>query len=287
MTTQELNERRRESVTLEDNKLAVVDRRSANLAHMQPAIDPLLAVMDKLANNPNLDADKLERLLNVFIDGQRKMAEMADERAYYEQMADFKRNPPEVVKRLTAKIKGTTGGGKDYAFDVPYADLNAFADAAMADLAARGITWDFEVVDAPNLLTVTCLMHYGIYTRRGSTITGDPASLQSPNAFMKKGAAQSFLMRYSFCASTGLTAALPGDKNGANLTPGAPEAVGMDAKEVQTWVDAMNNAPSYEAMKGVFAECYKRAKDAKDETAKKRFTSIYEALKREFAEGSR
>ena len=286
MTTQELNQRLEASIAAED-KIVTIDRRSAALAHMQPAIDPLLAVMDKLANNPNLDADKLERLLNVFIDGQRKMAEMADERAYYEQMADFKRNPPEVVKRLTAKIKGSTASGKDYAYDVPYADLNAFADAAMANLASRGITWDFEVIDAPNLLTVTCLMHYGIYTRRGSTITGDPASLQSPNAFMKKGAAQSFLMRYSFCASTGLTAALPGDKNGASLTPGAPEVVGMDEALIEEWAEALNQAPNINALKSTFGDCYQRAKAARDEGAKRRFTSIYEALKKEFAEGSR
>ena len=286
MTTQELNQKLEASIALED-KIVAIDRRSMAVAHMQPAIDPLLAVMDKLANNPNLDADKLERLLNVFIDGQRKMVEMADERTYYEQMADFKRNPPEVVKRLTAKIKGSTSSGKDYAFDVPYADLNAFADAAMADLAQRGITWDFEVIDSPNLLTVTCLMHYGIYTRRGSTITGDPASLQSPNAFMKKGAAQSFLMRYSFCASTGLTAALPGDKNATNLTPGSQEVVGMDAGEAQSWADALNMAPNLDALKSVFGDCYNKAKSAKDEGAKKRFTSIYEALKKEFAEGAR
>lgn len=202
-------------ITLEDKRSAALER--------VPTDNALMALIEKLSSNESLDVAKAEKLVELYISGQRRMQEMQDERTYYERMAEFKRDPPEVVKRLTAKIKGQSRSGKDYQFDVPYADLHAFSEAAMADLANRGITWDYEIVETPKSMSVTCLLHYGLYTRRGSPATGDPELLQSPNPFMQKGAAQSFLMRYSFCASTGLTAALPDDKNGTTLTPRAAE----------------------------------------------------------------
>src|SRR6185437_2723814 len=180
--------------------IAVIDKRSAAIERvMPPQNDALLMLIEKLSTNESLDVAKAEKMVELYLSGQRRMQEMQDEREYYERMAEFKRNPPEVIKKLTAVIKGKKANGGDYAFDVPYADLNAYADAAMADLAQRGITWDFEIIEGPAVMTVTCLLHYGLYTRRGSPATGDPKLLQSPNPFMQKGAAQSFLMRYSFC----------------------------------------------------------------------------------------
>jgi len=131
----------------------------------------------------------------------------------------------------------------------------------MADLANRGITWDFEIVETPTVMTVTCLLHYGLYTRRGSPATGDPKLLQSPNPFMQKGAAQSFLMRYSFCASTGLTAALPGDKNGTTLTtPAEAEGVIEDGVAID-FIASIEGA-------GDTDELQKRYFEARDAAAK-------------------
>jgi hypothetical protein len=221
-----------------------------------------------------VDVEKAKALMDLYLKGQRGMQEMQDEREYYQRMADFKQNPPEVIKRLTAKIRGQSKSGNNYEFEVPYADLNAFADAAMADLAQRGITWDFEVIDKPDMLTVTCLLHYGLYTRRGSTINGDPKLLQSPNPFMQKGAAQSFLMRYSFCASTGLTATLPSDKNGdvmGKQTEG-PHAE-MDEEAVRDYLAAMEGAGDHDELQRVYFEARDKAAKLGDTKATEAFAN--------------
>ena len=69
--------------------------------------------MDKMTSNPNLSPEMVGKMMDVYIDGQRKMMTMTDEREYSMRMAEFKKNPPEVVKRLTMKMKGTAkGSGK-------------------------------------------------------------------------------------------------------------------------------------------------------------------------------
>jgi hypothetical protein len=252
--------------------IETIDRRSGALAETAP--DGFTAFIQKLATSDAVDVEKAKALMELYLKGQRGMQEMQDEREYYSRMAEFKRNPPEVIKRLTAKIQGSSKSGRDYAFDVPYADLNAFSDAAMANLAERGITWDFEVVDKADTLTVTCLLHYGLYTRRGSTISGDPKLLQSPNPFMQKGSAQSYLMRYSFCASTGLTAALPSDKNGAVTGKQEPGEV-MDESVASDFIAAIEGSgDTDELQRNYFA-----ARDAAQKMGDKRALNAFAEAK--------
>jgi len=245
--------------------LEVQDRRSAALAETAP--DGFTAFIQKLATSEAVDVEKAKALMELYLKGQRGMQEMADEREYYQRMADFKENPPEVIKRLTAKIQGSSKSGREYAFEVPYADLNAYAEAAMADLARRGITWDFEITETPNELKVTCLLHYGLYTRRGSPATGDPKVLQSPNPFMQKGAAQSFLMRYSFCASTGLTAALPSDKNGTTLGQKAEPEGAMDKGIAADFLALIQGSGSVDELQTNYFKARDAAEKANDNRA--------------------
>lgn len=265
------------------SEITLTDKRSAALEQVQPASDALLGLIEKLSSNQSLDVAKAEKLVELYLSGQRRMQEMQDEREYYERMAEFKRNPPEVIKRLTAEIKGQSKSGNDYQFYVPYADLNAFADAAMADLANRGITWDFETVEEPKQMRVTCLLHYGLYTRRGSPATGDPALLQSPNPFMQKGAAQSFLMRYSFCASTGLTAALPGDKNGTTLTQKPAEAGCLEAGVAADFQSLIEGSGSHEELQTNYFKARDAAAAAKDGDAAKRFAEVKNRIYKKLA----
>ena len=63
-------------------EIVVEDKRSASLAKVVEPDSSLLNVMERFATNPNLDADKIEKLFNIFIDGQRKMRVMNDEQEF-------------------------------------------------------------------------------------------------------------------------------------------------------------------------------------------------------------
>lgn len=75
-------------------------------------------------------------------------------------------------------------------------------------------------------------------------------------------------------------------------------AVGIDADEkkpyieleylpettVSEYVDALNNAPDLDSLKSLFAECWAKAKNLNDSTAKQSFQKAYEAQKKRFAQ---
>lgn len=130
------------------------DRRSVAIEQMRPSMDPLLAVMDKLANNPNLDADKIEKLLNVFLDGQRRVAEMQDEKLFSDAMAAFK-NEPEAVRILKDKKNKQYG-------DAPYASLGREASVIMPLLSKHGLTATWSLLQAEKI-KIGCQLSYGIY----------------------------------------------------------------------------------------------------------------------------
>ena len=116
-------------------EIVVEDKRSASLAKVVEPDSSLLNVMERFATNPNLDADKIEKLFNIFIDGQRKMRVMNDEQQFAQAMADFKKNPPDIIKSRIADVQ--KDGRKLYSYN--YADLDAYAEAAMPGLAERGL----------------------------------------------------------------------------------------------------------------------------------------------------
>ncbi len=252
----------------------IVERRSAALVAAREPDSSILSVMERLATNTNLDADKIEKLFNVFIDGQRRMREMADEQEFAHGMAEFKKNPPEIIKNRTAKLQGTArGSGREYAFEYSYADLDAFCKEAMPRLAERGITWSFPFSqDKDGRITVSCVLRYGLYSHTPTTLSGMPEGGSNP--LQANGVAVAYLERYTFCGATGLTAAMP-DNDG--------NRGGMTSEDRKSRLDSIKTAPDAEALKRVYLAADKAAKEAKDGDAQKMFAEAKNSRYKELA----
>jgi hypothetical protein len=265
------------------SEITLTDKRSAALEQARPQMDPLLAVMDKLANNPNLDADKIERLMTIFIDGQRKMATMADEIAFANAMADFKKNPPNIVKSKLAEVK--KDGVKLY--DYRYADLDAYATAAEAGLAERGITWSFPFSEAPNgVITVSCVLRCRLYTHTPTTLSSPPDQTGGKNAIQAKASTITYLERYTFCGATGLTAGMP-DTDGTTLTQKPAEAGCLEAGVAADFQSLIEGSGSHEELQTNYFKARDAAAAAKDGDAAKRFAEVKNRIYKKLAKGVR
>lgn len=226
---------------------------STKIVKQEPIVQAdssLLGVMERFASNPNLDAEKIERLFNIFINGQRQMRVMNDEQAFAHGMAEFKKNPPEVIRNRTAKVQGTAkGSGREYAYEYSYADLDAYCKEAMPLLAQQGITWSFPFSEneSTGKITVSCVLRYGLYSNTPTTLSGMPEGGNNP--LQAKGVATSYLERYTFCGATGLTAAMP-DSDGNKA--GVPD--------LDKYFDAIKTAPDIDALKKVYLAALEAAK---------------------------
>lgn len=186
------------------------DHRSAALGLAPAPEQSIMTVMERLASNPQLDAEKIEKLFNIFITGQRSMRQLEDEARFADAMADFKKNPPQILKERVAKMKGIAkGSGKEYEMQYSFADLEAYCDACMPAMAERGITWSFTHEEKAGRLHVRCILRYGLYERPSEPMSGAPDNTGAKNDLQQVGSTLSYLERYTFCAATGMVAALP------------------------------------------------------------------------------
>ena len=241
-------------------EIVVEDKRSASLAKVVEPDSSLLNVMERFATNPNLDADKIEKLFNIFIDGQRKMRVMNDEQEFAHQMAEFKKNPPEIVKNRMAAMRSKDG---TKSWNVPFADLDAYCKDAMPALAERGITWSFPFSEANGLITVSCILRYGLYNHTPTTLSAPPDDSGAKNGIQAKGSTISYLERYTFCGATGLTAAMPdNDGNGSSMSP----------EERDKYITAIASAPDSKALDAVYLSAKKAAVAVKDSESLRIFT---------------
>jgi hypothetical protein len=252
------------------SEIVVQDNRSASLMKSAEPDASLLAVMERLAANPNMDPGKIEALFNVFINGQRKMREMVDEQEFAMRMADFKKKPPEIVKNRKVKMSGEAkGSGHAYSFEVPYADLDAYASAIMGGLAERGITWGFPFTQKDGQITVSCILRYGLYEHTPTTLTAAPDQSGAKNAIQAIASTVTYLERYTLCGATGFTAAMPDDDG--NGGPRMPEA------ERQKHLNAIKIALAGEALNTAYQAALKAAKDAGDKQAETMFAEAKNA----------
>jgi len=256
-------------------EIEVQDKRSAALARVEEPDSSILSVMERLASNPNLDADKIDKLFNIFISGQRKMREMTDEQEFSHRMAEFKKNPPEIVRNRKAKIEGTAkGSGKEYSYQYSYADLDSYCKEAMPGLAERGITWSFPFQEGPDgKITVSCVLRYGLYTHTPTTLSGMPEGGNNP--LQARGVAVAYLERYTFAGATGLTAAMP--DNDGNRT-------GLSVDDRNARLKAIRTAPDNAAVNKVYLAAKKAATDANDSESLRLFTEAGAARRKELGD---
>ena len=261
----------------EPTEMVVQDKRSASIERTIPHADPLLAVMDKLANNPNLDADKIERLMNVFIDGQRKMETLTDERAFAHAMADFYKNPPRIIKnRLAEMLKD---GRKLYEYN--FADLDAYATAAQSALAERGITWSFPFSETNGVITVSCILRFGLYAHTPTSMSSPADQTGGKNGIQAKGSTLSYLERYTLCGATGLTAGMP-DNDGKTVEA---ESL-MEEGAAADFVSLIEGSGSVDELQANYFKARDAAAAAKDKRATDNFAQVKNQMYRKLSKGA-
>lgn len=169
----------------------------ANLTPVQGGRQPsaIDRVIEKaLSSGANLD--QLQQLLHM----QERVMEIEARQAFVEAMAEFKQNPPKIVKdRL---VDFTTRSGERTVYK--HATLAAVCEAAIAGLARVGISHKWEVDQGAGDIKVTCVLTH----RRGhseNTTIGAPADLSGKkNSIQSVGSTITYLQRYTLLAATGL-----------------------------------------------------------------------------------
>lgn len=216
----------------------------------------LMTVIERLSSNPNVDIDKIRQLLEM----QERWEANQDKAAMSKGLADFKKNPPIIIKERLARFDSKREGGGPVSYS--YADLENVTSAIQDGLAEFGITHSWIIGEQSGSISVTCVLRYGVYETAGVTLAAPPDTSGTKNAIQAKGSTISYLEKYTLLAATGMAAGMPD-------TDGNPKPQMEDYAERLTLIQ---KAATLTELKTFWQQAVGAARNVKDSQSEKDFT---------------
>ena len=162
---------------------------------------PLMAVIQKVASDPNFDVEKLRELRAI----QKEWDAEQAKKAYDDALARV-----QAVMPIVAKNKHTNFGEGNKEVDYWYADYGALVDAVKAALAAEGFSYDHKIVQEiageGQRITVTCSLKRGGHSE-SVTMFAPPEGSPGMNIIQKIKSTTTYLKRATLEAVTGAATA--------------------------------------------------------------------------------
>ncbi len=177
--------------------------RQSTLTVASDANTALLQVIANAARDPQVDVAKMQALYAMHKDAMAMQAAAA----FAAAMADFKRNPPKIIKDKHVAIPHKDGRGVT---EYDHATLGHVCDQIIAGLAAVGIShrWDLAQLDG-GMIEVTCVLTHAQGHSVRTSLRSSRDDSGSKNNIQGIGSTQSYLSRYTLLAATGLAAGMP------------------------------------------------------------------------------
>lgn len=159
-----------------------------------------------------VDADTMEKLVNLQLRVMEKNAEMAFNRAFQ----DFQAECPSVSKNRTAKIPMKGDTGKSWGYD--FADLNHIAAVVRPHLKKHGFSFTFDTDGAG---AFRCHLHHVEGHSRTASVTLPAYKAAQINDLQSEGVRNSYGRRYALLSVLGITTG-DEDADGAMPDPEPP-----------------------------------------------------------------
>ena len=154
----------------------------------------LMSLIQKASTDDGFSVEKLSQLLDVKERWDNEQAR----KAYVLAMAEFKANPPEILKSQQVAYGST---------HYKHASLGEATCAVAAGLSVFNMSHQWSVEQYDGRVAVTCTITHGMGHRESVTITAPPDdSPGNMNAIQRIGSCVAYLERYTLMAITGLAA---------------------------------------------------------------------------------
>ena len=164
--------------------------------------------------------------MQQLIELHERMEATQARKAYVAAMAEFKANPPEILK--DKHVSFTTQKGKT---EYDHATLGAVCTAIVKGLGTVGISHSWQTAQQDNRIKVKCVLTHSQGHSEMVELHSAPDDSGGKNSIQAIGSAITYLQRYTLLAATGL-AALDQDDDGAVTGPAATGAYFITEKQI-------------------------------------------------------
>lgn len=139
--------------------------------------------------------------LRTFIELQERLEANQARKAYVAAMADFKRNPPQIMKDKAVGYYNKDGSFTGYR----HSTLGAVCGAVVEALGAHGFShrWDTEQPDS-GMVAVTCAITHAMGHCETTRMVAPPDNSGKKNAIQQVASTITYLQRYTLLAACGL-----------------------------------------------------------------------------------
>ena len=169
----------------------------------------------KLAATGNIDLEKAEKFLEL----QERWEANQAKKAYNVAMAEFKANPPKIIKDRTVNYSAS-GGRVKYS----HASLAGAVEAITAELSKYGLSASWRLKQEEKRVIVTCQVAHAMGHKEETSLYGGADDSVAKNEMQAMASTVSYLERYTLFAILGL-AAHDQDNDGRGAAPQEEETV--------------------------------------------------------------
>lgn len=238
-----------------DNEILV---KEATQYQIQSPLDAMQAALAA-----NVDLSKIEKMIEL----QERWSAIEAKKAYTAAMAEFKKNPPEIMKdRDVGFTSQKTGGKTSYS----HATLGNVTSKINSSLSEHGLSAGWITEQKESAITVTCRITHKMGHSESTSLTAQPDISGNKNTIQAIGSTITYLERYTILALTGLATHDQDDDGEA----ASPDVECIDEKQKSQIVDMVAdcNVDSAEFLKWLGYAEY-------DKIEKKDFQRAIAALK--------
>jgi len=205
-----------------------------------------------IAVKQGADLDKLEKLMDL----QERYEKNEARKAYVAAMAEFKKNPPEIVKDMTVSFD-TAAGTTSY----DHASLANVTATIGTELSKYGLSGRWDVEQGDFGIKVTFILTHIAGHSESVSMIAPPDNSGKKNPIQSIASTISYLERYTMLAGTGLAA--KGMDTDGNLPKEEPEpitkkqtkqirdlikATGSDETKFMVWMKNMHGTAKVEEL---------------------------------------
>lgn len=187
---------------------------------IQKTESPLSMAASLVQTDDNIDVEKLSKLLEM----QERYDATQAKKAYVQAMANFKANPPEIIKDKDVSYKQT---------QYSHASLGNVTATINKALSEHGLTASWVTSQDNGSVKVICKITHIMGHSEETCLSAPPDDTGSKNVIQAIGSTVTYLQRYTLLALTGLaTYDQDDDGKGADDKPQLPTKPNEDESKV-------------------------------------------------------
>lgn len=211
------------------------------------------------------DMAQIEKLMDL----QLKWEANEARKAFVDAMAEFKKNPPTIIKDKFVGYENRDGTKTGYS----HATLGNVTNAIVEGLARYGFSHRWDVRQEGNVAHVTCRITHRMGHSEEVSMSAGKDDSGKKNAIQQVASTITYLQRYTLLAATGLATHDQVDDDGSGAEP--------DVNLSEKWCAAATYARSLTELQDVWNGGMNEINDAQDREAYEQFKATCNARKAE------